>query len=81
LALVINAASGTNVFMNKKIGELLSPIDNYIVNIIFDANYLPDKFRPINDLELMRVGYERAFACKGQNVHYSGERDSQSPQH
>ena len=52
--MVLNTSSDenpeNNVFMNKKIVELLGPIDNSVVNLIFDRNYLSEKFVKIEDI-------------------------------
>lgn len=58
--------------MNKKIGDLLGSLDNTIVNVIFDSNFLPEKYMPINDIEAIKVGYEMAYPkyAKRQTVVY-----------
>ncbi|KRX08142.1 hypothetical protein PPERSA_01687 [Pseudocohnilembus persalinus] len=50
----------TNNFMNKKVADLLGPVDNSIVNIIFDQ-FLPDKFVPIKDLEQLKKAYGNLY--------------------
>lgn len=46
---------------NKKIAELLGPVDNSVVNIIFDKSYLPEKYKPISSMEKLRKAYEEVY--------------------
>lgn len=47
--------------MNKKIVELLGPVDNSVVNIIFDKSYLPDKYSAVQSIEKIRKAYEDIY--------------------
>jgi len=52
----------TDIFTaNKKIAELLGPVDNSVVNIIFDKSYLPEKYKPISSIEKLRKAYEEVY--------------------
>lgn len=67
--------------MNKKIGELLGPIDNSLVNVIFDQTYLPEKFIKVSDLEEIKIGYERAFEKRDKNgLDNDSSKDSEEHQ-
>jgi len=57
------------MFINKKMNELLGPIDNTIVNIVFDTNFIPERFKLISDIEQLRKSYEmfyQRFSKKGK---------------
>lgn len=49
------------MFMNKKIAELLGPLDNTIINIIFDINFLSEKFKVFKEVEILKTCYEKTY--------------------
>lgn len=57
-----HSESSTEIFAaNKKIEELLGPVDNSVVNIIFDKSYLPEKYKIISSIEKLRKAYEEVY--------------------
>lgn len=44
-----------------KIGELLGPLDNTIVNVVFEQNFVPDKYALISDIEGIKMEYIRCY--------------------
>lgn len=61
MTIVLTAQKQNNFFYNKKIAELLGPVENSVVNIIFDKSYLPEKYHPIQSIEKIRKAYEDIY--------------------
>ncbi|KAL4442179.1 hypothetical protein ABPG74_009197 [Tetrahymena malaccensis] len=61
MTIVLTTQKQNIFFMNKKIAELLGPVDNSVVNIIFDKNYLPEKYVLIPNIEKIRKAYEDIY--------------------
>ncbi|EAR84143.2 zinc finger transcription factor sma protein, putative (macronuclear) [Tetrahymena thermophila SB210] len=61
MTIVLTTQKQNIFFMNKKIAELLGPVDNSVVNIIFDKSYLPEKYVLIPNIEKIRKAYEDIY--------------------